>query len=215
MSACNLTIINSHAKLIPINKEIKTVYKLFSSVDCDIHVTVPPEISGVVGCRGVNGRRGTSDRPVKITYEEALWNPSQIEIQIKMRKSFDPQTIENLQNITGHPDFPDSINLIFEEDPVTRRVEIRSEFGIYPNDLALKILQNCSSLSAENLCKDSNGALINELTVERPLEKDEKPLHRIIRSKMVNVKGKFVTIKFPASQVSYNLEKLERIRYLF
>jgi hypothetical protein len=148
--SCNFKIKSTHANVIPLNKEMRTIYKLFSSVPCDITVQLAPSCS-TVGPRGTRILRGDFNPESKINYEEKLWDNKEIQIEIKFEDGCSVFFIEKLEDKINSMNF-NSLNLQFQEDtnPMSQIDEVK--YGVYPNELALKLFRKVGQISLYNFC---------------------------------------------------------------
>jgi hypothetical protein len=121
--SCTFKIESDEDAIIPLNNEIETIYKLFSSVPCDITVKVSPSFihPGECGCpKGPRGPRGAisfdSGEPLsKAEYKGFLIDSYNTLFEIKSRDQYIHYHIKQLQDLICSMKF-DSLKMITEKD---------------------------------------------------------------------------------------------------
>lgn len=147
MSNCNLRIENpTHIGVIPINHDIKTIYKFFSGVNCDIIIKAAPGTYSNVGSKGPVLSRGVPDcnRKFKPEYGDRLVSHDDITVDIEIRDYCHSTLLKKfgdiLSNVQESSSFKVDIEGITDANKLT---EVQKENGPYYN---IKIHMRLSDL---------------------------------------------------------------------
>lgn len=137
MSNCILKIENpTHIGVIPLNHDIKKIYKLFSGVDCDIVVAAIPGTFSEIGARGCVISRGcpNPDRKFKPKYADRLVMPDHISVCIKIRNSRAIRLVELIRNIMANVEPNSTFEVKTSEDTDTEELnDFQKKNGPYFN----------------------------------------------------------------------------------